>query len=235
MAAYAGFAEESYDDVFIMLDKMDKIGAEGVLEELIKAGYGEDKANKYLDLFKGATEGGTDGLKYVAEHIKDYLDEEVSTGLNEIIESVNAGKSCNFEIEFDPTLVRGMSYYTGPIFEVAMPQFGGSCGGGGRYDEMVGRFTGQSAPACGFSVGFERIITILMEKGYKLPGDEEKTAFLLEKGLDAAQISEAMAAAEELRSQGRCVLTARMAKNKKFQKEQLSAQGYTDIREFFKK
>lgn len=234
MAAYAGFAEESYDDVFIMLDKMDKIGAEGVLEELIKAGYGEDKANKYLDLFMGATEGGTDGLKYVAEHIKDYLDEEVSTSLNEIIESVNAGKSCNFEIEFDPTLVRGMSYYTGPIFEVAMPQFGGSCGGGGRYDEMVGKFTGQNVPACGFSIGFERIVLLLLENGYQIPDEQEKYAFLIEKGIDSARLNEVMKEAAALRKQGKQVLVSRMNKNKKFQQEQLKEQGYTEFKNFYR-
>ena len=165
----------------------------------------------------------------------EVLPAESRQNLDEIFRAVNGAKKADFELVFDPTLVRGMSYYTGTIFEVELKEFGSSCGGGGRYDEMVGRFTGQSAPACGFSVGFERIITILMDKGYKVPGDEGKTAFLLEKGLDAESISAAMAEAESLRAEGRSVLTARMAKNKKFQKEQLAAQGYTDIKEFFRK
>ena len=71
---------------------------------------------------------------------------------------------------FDPTLVRGMSYYTGPIFEISMDEFGGSVGGGGRYDEMIGKFTGQSTCACGFSIGFERIVMLLMERGYQGAG-----------------------------------------------------------------
>ena len=70
--------------------------------------------------------------------------------------SVNATKAADFKIVFDPTLVRGMSYYTGPIFEISMDEFGGSVGGGGRYDEMIGRFTGQNTPACGFSIGLDR-------------------------------------------------------------------------------
>lgn len=234
MAAYAGFEEESYDDVFIMLDKMDKIGVDGVCEELIKAGYGEEKANKYLDLFKGASESGANSLVYIADRIKDHLDEEVSKGLNEIIESVNAGKSCDFDIEFDPTLVRGMSYYTGPIFEVAMPQFGGSCGGGGRYDEMVGKFTGQNVPACGFSIGFERIVLLLLENGFKIPDEQEKYAFLIEKGIDPSKLNEVMKEAAALRKQGKQVLVSRMNKNKKFQQEQLKDQGYTEFKNFYR-
>ncbi len=147
---------------------------------------------------------------------------------------MNAAKKEGWTLLFDPTLVRGMSYYTGTIFEVELKEFHSSCGGGGRYDEMIGKFTGQQTPACGFSIGFERIITILMEQGYALPDEKEKTAFLLEKGLPAEKVNEAMSNAEKLRSEGKCVQLLRMAKNKKFQKEQLAAQGYTDIKEFFK-
>ena len=82
---------------------------------------------------------------------------------------------------FDPTLVRGMSYYTGTIFEIAIPEFGGSCGGGGRYDKMVGKFTGHDVPACGFSIGFERIVLLLMEQGFKIPEDYDKVVYLIEK------------------------------------------------------
>ena len=78
---------------------------------------------------------------------------------------LRATKSSDFEIVFDPTLVRGMSYYTGTIFEIAIPEFGGSCGGGGRYDKMVGKFTGHDVPACGFSIGFERIVLLLNGTG----------------------------------------------------------------------
>ena len=74
-----------------------------------------------------------------------------------------------------------MSYYTGTIFEIAIPQFGGSCGGGGRYDKMVGKFTGKDVPACGFSIGFERIILLMMENGFQIPGQPKKIAYLIEK------------------------------------------------------
>ena len=76
-------------------------------------------------------------------------------------------KSADFKIAFDPTLVRGMSYYTGPIFEISMDEFGGSVGGGGRYDEMIGKFTGNDTCACGFSIGFERIVMLLLERDYQ--------------------------------------------------------------------
>ncbi len=83
-------------------------------------------------------------------------------------------KTANFKIVFDPTLVRGMSYYTGPIFEIAMDEFGGSVGGGGRYDEMIGKFTGNNTCACGFSIGFERIVMLLLERDYKVPSAAQK-------------------------------------------------------------
>jgi len=162
------------------------------------------------------------------------LEEEVKESLLEIIESVKATKASEFEIVFDPTLVRGMSYYTGTIFEIAMPEFGGSCGGGGRYDKMVGKFTGKDVPACGFSIGFERIILLLMESGFQVPTQPEKVAFLVEKGVSGQMLCDVIARAQEERAKGMQVLVARMNKNKKFQKEQLMAEGYEEFKEFYK-
>ena len=139
-----------------------------------------------------------------------------------------------FNIEFDPTLVRGMSYYTGTIFEVAMEGFGGSVAGGGRYDKMIGKFTGMETPACGFSIGFERIVTILMDRNFQVPCQDEKIAYLFEKGLDSKRLGEVINEAMKARAQGTQVLVAQMNKNKKFQKEQLQKEGYTQFREFYK-
>ena len=150
------------------------------------------------------------------------------------MDSVRATKSSDFEIVFDPTLVRGMSYYTWTNIEIAMPQFGGSCGGGGRYDGMVGRFTGKDVPACGFSIGFERIILLLMESGFQVPSQGEKVAYLIEKGVSGVTLRTVIAQAQQERENGCCVLVVRMNKNKKFQKEQLTAEGYTQFREFYK-
>ncbi len=235
MAAYSGFAEEDYDSIFIILDKMDKIGLDGVKKELLESGYEAEGVEKYLALFNGL-ENITDvreGLSYLTEQLGSYLEEEVAESLRQIADSVNATKAADFELVFDPTLVRGMSYYTGTIFEIAMPQFGGSCGGGGRYDKMVGNFTGQNVPACGFSIGFERIILLLMENGFKIPGEKEKTAYLIDKKYPADRLSEVFAKAKEERAAGKQILVVRMNKNKKFQKEQLKSQGYEEFVEFY--
>ena len=233
MAAYSGFDEADYDNVFITLDKMDKIGLEGVERELIEAGYDSGNIEKYLALFKEMNASG-DTLAFIEEKMTGFLDEAVKAGFREIIESVNATKGDYFKLVFDPTLVRGMSYYTGTIFEIAMPEFGGSCGGGGRYDKMVGRFTGKDVPACGFSIGFERIILILMENGFKVPDQSRKVAYLIEKGVAGEALCEIIAQAQAERQDGAQVLVARMNKNKKFQKEQLSAEGYEEFRQFYK-
>lgn len=231
MAVYSGFPEEACEQVFIILDKMDKIGTEGVAAELVESGFSKEIVDRYLALFSGVGQAA-DGLSYLAEALQDVMEPEISENLKEIIAGVSATKCSDFELVFDPTLVRGMSYYTGPIFEIAMPELGISCGGGGRYDKMVGKFTGNDVPACGFSIGFERIILILTEKGFTVP-DVKKEAYLIEKGLPAERLCEVIADAQKQRESGTQVLIARMNKNKKFQKEQLAAQGYTEIREFY--
>ena len=235
MAAYAGFAEEDYDSIFITLDKMDKIGLDGVSKELLEAGYPQESIDKYVDLFD-ALDNVKDvaaGMDILLAKLGEFLDEEVANWMREIATAVNATKEAEFELVFDPTLVRGMSYYTGTIFEIAIPEFGGSCGGGGRYDKMIGNFTGQNTPACGFSIGFERIILLLMEQGFKVPGANKKVAYLVEKGYPADKLAEVMAQAKVARANGETVLVVRMNKNKKFQKEQLSAEGYEEFVEFF--
>lgn len=233
MAAYSGFSEEAYESVFITLDKMDKIGIEGVERELLANGFDQACVDKYLTLFK-ELEGKPDGISYLADVLGDFLGQEVRMSLQEIMESVEATQNSNFTLVFDPTLVRGMSYYTGTIFEVVMPELGASCGGGGRYDGMIGKFTGNDVPACGFSIGFERIILLLMESGFQVPSQPEKSAYLLEKGLPGTELCKVIAKAQKERQKGKQVLVVRMNKNKKFQKEQLAKEGYGDIQEFYK-
>ncbi len=233
MAAYSGFEEASYDAVFITLDKMDKIGLDGVEKELLDAGYEAACVEKYIGLFQGM-EDSEQGLVYLADTLGDFLEDDVKQSLSEIIESVQATKTSAFDIVFDPTLVRGMSYYTGTIFEIAIPEFGGSCGGGGRYDKMIGKFTGSDVPACGFSIGFERIVLLLLENGFTIPADYTKVAYLIEKGVSSEELARIIAKAQEARKDGTKVLVARMNKNKKFQKEQLAKEGYDTYEEFYK-
>ena len=232
MAAYSGFAPESYDTVFIILDKMDKIGLEGVREELEKEGFDKACVDKYLAMFEEIT-NDVQGVRYVKEKLEGVLEPEYADGLELIMNSVDAVKAADFKIAFDPTLVRGMSYYTGPIFEISMDEFGGSVGGGGRYDEMIGKFTGNNTCACGFSIGFERIIMLLMERGFQVPQTGSKKALLIEKNMPAEGMMKVLKQAEEDRKNGSVVTIAVMKKNKKFQKEQLKEEGYEEIVEFF--
>ena len=228
MAAYSGFKEEDYDEVFIVLDKMDKIGPEGVEAELIEMGYTRESVKTYLSLFDEVA-SDVSGVRYLKEKLGDYLSDETADGLELIMSSVEAAKECDFKLQFTPTLVRGQSYYTGTIFEVTMDDFGGSVAGGGRYDKMIGKFTGQDTPACGFSIGFERIFMLLLENGYKVPGGRQKKAYLLEKKLPKEAMLKVLALAKADREAGRQVLIVNMKKNKKFQKEQLIEDGYTEI------
>lgn len=233
MAAYSGFAEEALEAVFITLDKMDKIGRDGVAQELEREGYAAEAIERYLGLFDGVA-AAEDGVLYLAEKLEGVLAPEVVENLTGIMESVTAARTADFKLVFDPTLVRGMGYYTGTIFEIVMPELGAACGGGGRYDQMVGRFTGNDVPACGFSIGFERIILLLTESGFTVPSRPEKVAYLIEKGCSAQRLSGIIAQAQSERAGGKQVLVVRMNKNKKFQKEKLAAEGYREIVEFFR-
>lgn len=233
MAAYSGFKEEDYDSVFITLDKMDKIGLDGVAAELKENGYAEESVEKYLGLFKEIT-GDVEGVRMCKEKLQGYLAPEAADSLEMIITSVESQKEADFRMFFDPTLVRGMSYYTGTIFEISMDEFGGSVGGGGRYDKMIGKFTGQDTPAVGFSIGFERIVMLLLERGYQVPDSRVKKAFLVEKNMHQEGMLKVLELARTERQAGKQVMIVNMKKNKKFQKEQLAEQGYTDITECYR-
>lgn len=233
MAAYCGFPEDSYDQVFIILDKMDKIGLSGVQEELLEAGFDASSVEKYKGLLETIGKDA-DAVKNLGSTLAEVMPQSVTEGLAHIMETVAGVSATDIGLEFDPTLVRGMSYYTGSIFEVAMEGFGGSVGGGGRYDEMIGKFTGKPTPACGFSIGFERLVSILMDEGFGIPGQKNKKAYLFEKGVDSAVLAQLMARAMEERKNGVQVLVAQMNKNKKFQKEQLMKEGYEEFEEFYK-
>ncbi len=232
MAAYSGFPQESFDTVFIILDKMDKIGRDGAAKELAESGFSQESIDRYIDLFNGLDQSD-DPLSYLEEKLAGVIEPDVIPGLKEIIQSVEQTKEADFKLIFDSTIVRGMSYYTGTIFEIAMPELGISCGGGGRYDGMVGKFTGNDVPACGFSIGFERIILILLEQGFVIPGQRERICYLIEKNMPTERLCEVIARAQQQRREGKQILIARMNKNKKFQKEQLAAQGYEKFEEFY--
>ncbi len=237
MASYAGFDEDKTDLVFVILDKMDKIGFEGVKEDLIANGFEASTVEKYMSLFdemaKNEGASSVDNIDFLKGKLNGLLDDAVADNLKEIFASVNAAKTADFKLAFDPTLVRGMGYYTGTIFEIEMSELNCSVAGGGRYDKMIGKFTGNDTPACGFSIGFERIITIMLEKGFKIPGESEKTAFLVEKNISGERMGEIIKEANALRADGKIVLIAKMNKNKKFQRETLEKQGFTEFKSFY--
>ena len=237
MAKKAGFEEKDYDEIFILLDKMDKIGEEGVKEELIKAGYDQGAVESYLSgfsLYRELTEGGVklngDALRdYLEKACGDTLEKEASDSLITVMDSSAAIIDPSVTLLFDPTLVRGMSYYTGTIFEITIDNYSFSIAGGGRYDHMVGRFSGAETPACGFSIGFERIFTILRDLRWKAPESGEKKAYLVDLKGASGRIQEVFAHARAERDQGAVVTVEPLKKNAKFQIDTLEKSGYTSI------
>ena len=171
MVKFSGLPMEKTDEILISLDKLDKIGFDGVKEELLKNNFEEEKIEKYLNLFQKDSQKITDFCKGLE------LDESVVKNLEEIMHIVSQNVEAN--LVFDPTLVRGMSYYTGPIFEISVEDLGSSIGGGGRYDKMVEKYANISVPAAGFSIGFERLVLLLKERGFKIPKNKEKIAYII--------------------------------------------------------
>ena len=233
MAVSSGFPEDDVDKVFITVDKMDKIGTDGVKAELLENGYSEASADRYLELMNQVSPDAA-GVRKMGELLKGVLEDGAAENLARIMETVTEFSQVGCQLVFDPTLVRGMGYYTGTIFEVSMEGFGGSVAGGGRYDRMIGKFTGIDTPACGFSIGFERIVTILLDAGFTVPEGNGKEAWLFEKGMGAERLTAIMKEAMAARAEGKTVLVAQMNKNKKFQKEQLGKEGYLEFKEFYK-
>lgn len=233
MARASGFDESVFSQVFITLDKYDKIGESGIEKELLELGYDADCVAKYMEIFRGAM-AAEDRFAYLDAALGENVEAGVIANLSEIVNAVATISGGRFNLDFDPTLVRGMGYYTGVIFEIKSEDFkGSSIGGGGRYDKMIGNFTGQNTPACGFSIGFERIVAALVEKNFKPEGVAEKTAILYDKRMSTQDFALMQKAAMAARESGKIVLVQKMNKNVGFQKQKLEGDGYTrfiDIR-----
>ncbi len=234
MALSCDMPEDQLNTVFIILDKMDKVGLTGVQEMLIEAGLKNESVEKYCMLFQNADQ--LTDPSFLSEHQVDrHIDPSVLPNLKAIMEIVEKNLPSDGRIVFDPTLVRGMSYYTGPIFEISLEKFNLSVAGGGRYDEMIGKYLGSPVPACGFSIGLERILTVIKENNIQLDTPQTGVAFLLEQGITREQMSETLLKANQMREEGTRVLIAHRNNNAKFQKSQLSALGYQKFIEIFKK
>ena len=219
MANYAGFNEDDYTDMFITIDKMDKIGLEGVKTELLSKGYDEFVVNKYVAMFES--------------DYNEVCNLDAFRNVNEIVDFIQKLNIPGCEIVIDKTLVRGQSYYTSTIFEVEIDKTYGSIAGGGRYDKLIGKFSGLDVPACGISIGFERMFSILKEKNYKIDNNAEKLAILYDKNVRTSDMLLLFEEAIKLREKGKIVTLFQRKKNIKFQKECLVNQGYKIYKEIF--
>ncbi|MBE5800264.1 MAG: histidine--tRNA ligase, partial [Clostridiales bacterium] len=233
VALCAGFGEDDIGSVLISLDKFDKIGLEGIEKELLENGYAKETVEKYLAVYRAVKEGITIEA-FCADISEEFLPESVKQNLADIIGCVAPVLAEGVKIVFDPTLVRGMGYYTGPIFEITMDGYNFSIAGGGRYDKMIGKFSGQDVAASGFSIGFERIVTILkdhMQDVSKLP--EGSTAYLIGNRVSLERKAEVLATARRMRESGAIVTVMPMAKNMKHQIGLLEAEGYTRFEKIY--
>jgi histidyl-tRNA synthetase len=220
--ASAGIAPEKQSDALVALDKLDKIGREGVGQEFAARGIAEESGNALLDFFEkldslahaarlvdteGAAQSETEALnaavlgrlvEFVGEH------EAGARGIDELrsIIEFSAASAAGPRIRLDPSLARGLSYYTGAIAEISVPDLGGSLGGGGRYDNLVGMFLGQDIPATGFSLGLERIIVVMTEREMFPPELAASPADVMVTVWDEAAMTDALALASELRAGG---------------------------------
>jgi len=221
IAAASGVDESRYGSVFITLDKLDKIGIDGVRKELAQQGFAEAQIDRLASMLDGV-EGIS--VEDFARRLGDSLQAKVPGLVREILDAVGADAGNRYKVVFDPTLVRGMGYYTGPVFEIAQPGYDFSIAGGGRYDRMVGKLSGEEAPACGFSIGFERVVTILMDKAFTPPTEAKLTALLVPEGTD---LRRALSTSRTLRGEGLAPSLFPLEKKLGRQLEGLQASGFT--------
>jgi len=215
MIEAASLPMEQFSQILISLDKLDKIGMDGVFKDLESLGLPKESIEKYLSFFSFEVTS----IRQFCEAFS--MEESVVSNLEQILETVQANVDAN--ILFDPTLVRGMGYYTGPIFEIVVDDFASSIGGGGRYDKMIEKYANISVPACGFSVGFERLLLLLEERGFEVPSSNEKIALIISSGAD---LKEVFQKANLLRNEQKQVKVLYRSKNFKFQRESLEKNGF---------
>ena len=216
-----GFAPETLDSVCITFDKLDKIGVEGVRAELTEKQLPEAAVKSLAD-FCSAAAGTPDGFS-IDDVVSKCADPSIADDLKYIIATVEKISGGEYKIKYCPNLVRGQGYYTGVVFEIASTSFSGAVGGGGRYDNLIGKFIGQQVPAVGFSIGFERICSILLDIGFSIPGAKEKCALLYDDSIDFTCV---LSAAKKLRASYN-VAILKKAKKPGPQYDMLEKQGYT--------
>ncbi len=225
IAIKCGFAEEDHEKVYIALDKLDKIGVNGVLDEI--NAFAPDKSESFVNLLMQIT-ASSNPLQNCFDALGEYLSDEVKESLSGILDVCKESSKAN--VVFDVTLVRGMNYYTGSIFEISLSGLDISVAGGGRYDKLIGKISGTNAPACGFSIGFERIVYLLSEK-QALSFESNKIAVLIPKDADKETIIDVYKVASNLRKKN-TVSVIKKIKNFGHQLEGLKADGFVAIYTF---
>ncbi len=208
----AGFADDRLDSVCITFDKLDKIGAEGVAAELNDKGFDKTAVSKFCEIIE---------KPLTIESVKEICSAGASEDIETIINSINELSEGKYDIKFDISLVRGQGYYTGTVFEIVSDKFKGSIAGGGRYDNLIGKFTGENIPAVGFSIGFERIFALLTEAGYSIPDTKKRIALLHDK----ADIVKAIKTAQKLGNDYDVVICEKPKKLSKYL-DKIHAKGY---------
>lgn len=197
----SGVPAELEGDALVAIDKLDKIGPDGVRKELDQRGIAPAAAEKLLTNLAAAPNNNIDTLNWLSDLLEE--SEAGSKGVSELktVIAYSQGGAAADYLRVDPYLARGLSYYTGPIFEIEFPGFSGSGGGGGRYDDLVGMFSAQSIPACGFSLGLERIL-LLMEEQQMFPARLAGQPQVLVTQFDESTIGASLALAQQLRAAG---------------------------------
>ena len=226
LARRCGFEEAGFDSVFIALDKLDKLEAAGVVAQLLEQGHPEAAVTTLMALLEEISATGAK-LDRFAQLLGERADGAVWAALRRVIDTITEAGGRRFQLTFDPTLVRGMSYYTGPIFEIRYRDAASSIAGGGRYDRMIGKLLGRDVPATGFSIGFERVINILMERGPAASPPSPKTALVFDE--DTAHLGPILAMARDLWDHDHVVLLELKAKRFGKQVQDLESRGFSRI------
>ncbi len=233
-ADFAGFVPADYDQVFILLDKNDKIGMDGVRQEMLDDGFAPEKVEKFINLFKNLS--AQSNIKDFCQSFTSESAKQAESDLEAIVASTLALGFSNVKVIFDPSLVRGMGYYTGPIFECTADGLGSSIAGGGRYDKMIGQFIGgKEVPACGFSIGFERLYTILSEANFQPNKDQVMRAILISPKIPSSQYAEILTNAATYRAKGELVSVLPMSRNLGRQISELENIGYSIFDKIYEK
>ena len=222
LAEHCGFAPARFESVFISLDKLDKIGPVGVRAELEATGHPPAAVAALMALLaEPALSHGQ--VEDVLRALPVDPDGAPAVALRAVIRAVTQASAGRYTLAFDPTLVRGMSYYTGQIFEIGYKNQPSSIAGGGRYDRMIGRILGREVPACGFSIGFERIIAILQERGGEVASPVQRLALIFDRERD--DLAEVVSVAQRLRADGYLVSLESRTKRLRKQLDDLAGQG----------